>query len=144
MRKNPRRILSYTRTLNKALTPITMNCDESTPTAFESTSNGKFVVIGSTSWGLLVGTNLGTIRGRMNQPHTATILLFDCIMHITCLSRTHADQIAASFDALEARVRPATPSEIAMAEYAGVIDGGTLIDRLQIDDYFAKLEGVCR
>jgi hypothetical protein len=75
---------------------------------------------------------------------TTIVLLADRILHISCCSHEHADQIAASFDALEARVRPATPSEIAMAEYAGVVPGGTLIDRLQIDDYFAKLEGVCR
>jgi hypothetical protein len=76
--------------------------------------------------------------------YTTTILLPDRLFHITCHSRAHAEQIAASLDALEVRVTPATPSEIDMMEIAGVVPGETLIDRLRIDDYFAKLEAICQ
>jgi hypothetical protein len=76
--------------------------------------------------------------------YTTTILLSDRLLQITCHSQVHAEQIAASLDALDARVRPATQAEVEMMEFAGVVPGGTLVDRLRIDDYFAKLEGVCQ
>jgi hypothetical protein len=76
---------------------------------------------------------------------TITFLLADRMQFVTCHSAEHANEIANSLPAaLEVRVSPATPAEIEMMEFAGVVPGGTLVERLRIDDYFARLEVECR
>jgi hypothetical protein len=74
-----------------------------------------------------------------------TVLMPDHVLHISCYSREHADQIAASLPgAIDVCITPATQTEIEIMQFAGVLPGGTLQDRLRIDDFFARLEVACR
>jgi hypothetical protein len=62
MRKNPRRILSYARIENKALTGIATNCYELRQLAALQVVASDSVALGRTPSGVLVGTKLGTFR----------------------------------------------------------------------------------
>jgi hypothetical protein len=61
MRKNPRRILSYPRVENKALTAIATNRYELRQLAACKVVAPDSVAPGRTSSGMLVGTKLGTM-----------------------------------------------------------------------------------
>jgi len=61
MRKNPRRILSYTRTENKGLTAFETNCHELRQLTVRQRLVADSVVPSRTSSGMLVVTKLGTI-----------------------------------------------------------------------------------
>ena len=73
-------------------------------------------------------------------PHTVVALFSDRILHITCHSQAHAISVVQSYsDAIETFVCPATAGEVTTMEFDGVCPGATLVDRLRIDDYFARL-----
>jgi hypothetical protein len=74
MRKNPRRILSYTRTKNKGLTAIATSYYEMPLSALLTTAKRRCVALHRTRSGLLVGTKLGTIKMRLTSAHNVCML----------------------------------------------------------------------